>query len=834
MKCINCREEYDEELFEICPYCLTPRQESVKDVEENKSNNSYDNDMNEEEQNSTEELVEEEVAQVNCEFENNEVEQNDVQVKCSENSVVKHDIDEHKLLGNIHKSLELGSVAILMLFGFTHPTIVKLNNQKIVTLNDLNGLSKGRLESILGSNATEKILLLKNKFQISATDLLDDVLVEQSSSTSFQKVLMRAQGATLQEVADQFNVSREDIRQKESKLLKKITPLVKVVINEIVKGKKYITRQEVEDIYDNDDHDKILVAWMKKGGFYEYLDFAELFISSEKTKKFHELRIWNSISNIIGNGINLYDNLECIDETLRKLDYEFLDLNDILSLLKKYGCYFYGDYVYLTKQSYGLLCAKIVKTEFPQGIKLPGEDLQKLRKFATQYYGDIELPDKDRALIARVTNFLVLRDRGVYIAEENIMIEMDLLETIKDYIDESEDGIIYYSELYSNFSGMLGILSSIDNYNYLHGVLKLYYPDRYIYTRDFLQKEGTNLKEEHWNDKLESYMASKNEPVAKNEIKKELPGITDIVLTTATTASEKIFMWDYNTYYSLEKLQYTSDDIGYLKRTIESIMEKYKGYCNDRLLFEQVNCDRKDFLNKNNIILPKTLYYFCLKVMSDIFDFRNPHIINKDLKVGHTMKDIVLYLLDDPKMLLYSDFAKLTADLKWSKVTASFVFNDLLNSYMRISGDEYLKHDDIVIDEADIQQIENAIEKEIKYGFFAFSTFDQWETLPDLGYEWNPYLLDSIIDLYSLKYRIITPESKDRRYEKGVAVKKESHMKEYVDVVINMLTEMGISRISEKDLMSLMIINNLISNRIIPREIYMSKKLKYKDEIFSL
>ena len=79
----------------------------------------------------------------------------------------------------------------------------------------------------------------------------------------------------------------------------------------------------------------------------------------------------------------------------------------------------------------------------------------------------------------------MLCGRGEAIAIENIHVDLSVIEQIIEYIEVSRETVIYYMELFARFEGILRLTSNIDNYNFLHGILKLYYPDEYDYSEYF-------------------------------------------------------------------------------------------------------------------------------------------------------------------------------------------------------------------------------------------------------------------------------------------------------------------------------------------------------------
>lgn len=90
-----------------------------------------------------------------------------------------------------------------------------------------------------------------------------------------------------------------------------------------------------------------------------------------------------------------------------------------------------------------------------------------------------------------LAEYLVLSGRGIATAKQNVHIEMPALDEIKNYIDNSQKSRIGYAEIFSIFEEKLRMYSNIDNYNFLHGVIKLYFSDEYDFpSRDYLRKKS--------------------------------------------------------------------------------------------------------------------------------------------------------------------------------------------------------------------------------------------------------------------------------------------------------------------------------------------------------
>lgn len=87
---------------------------------------------------------------------------------------------------------------------------------------------------------------------------------------------------------------------------------------------------------------------------------------------------------------------------------------------------------------------KLEAKEFPNGIKLyESEDLDTLRNLVKKRYGNLGIPDNNRAFTSRLTEYLVLCGRGMFTAVENINIEIETIEKIKKFIDERKESVVF-------------------------------------------------------------------------------------------------------------------------------------------------------------------------------------------------------------------------------------------------------------------------------------------------------------------------------------------------------------------------------------------------------
>lgn len=750
-----------------------------------------------------------------------------------QNKKCKDDLSK-VIFSNINRELYELPIQIFTAFGISARTVNLIITNGIMCLGELRSLSRDRLVKVIGTRNIESFEILNETLSLSLRELFGIVLTRLDNTEEYDIFLKRSSGLTLQEIADQKGVTRERIRQVAKKLNQKICPFVSAIVKELLQQKGYITVSELLDMYNNDDYNKIIIYSCKQDEELEYLDFADIFVSQRKDGKTTEQEILGVAIEFINEGIDLYENLEELETVMQENGFSYIECGEFINLIQKYGYKLYRDYAIKGTQSYGFLCEKIIAKEFPNGIKIhEGNDLDKLCELAKKQYGDIGVPESNRALSARLSDYLVLSGRGAVTAKENIYIELSVLEEIKEYIDQSDIANIYYTELFARFEGLLNMTSNVDNYNFLHGVLMLYYPDEYVYSRDFLTKCDKVSTLIELNERIKIFIIDKGIPVHKNQLRMEFSGVSDAMLFRAITEDQELFQWENNYYTTSRLMRINEDSKVAIHDIIINIMNENYGYCSDALLYDMVKFKENDFLVQNKIESSCNLFYTCQYMYESEFDFRRPHIGKKGLLSEVSTKNVALLMLENGDEISYKRYIEIAEHFKWSAVTAGAVFCEIEKDYIRVSSDSYVKKEKCIVLEAELNKIENVISCCINQGLISIMNFDLWHELPDIGYEWNPFLLHKLLDNFSERYKIIETRMVDRRYERGIVIDATLDLKDYSDVVGHFLKKNNIYEISENGLLSLLVINGL-AYKVIPKEIYNSEAIRYENETFIL
>lgn len=720
-------------------------------------------------------------------------------------------------------------------FDYSSKAIHVFFDAEITTLRALQEIGfEGAVKLIGRQKGTELCDVLK-QFSVPLHQIGENILNECAQDRNFDIYIQRSSGDSLQAVADCFGLTRERIRQICAKFERKILPIMQAIAEQILtqNGTDYFTEEQILDVFDNDNYDKVIVAALKNCSEYVYLDFSSAFVRKNAFPN-AEADLQKLAEEIVGDGINLFEKLEEIEQTLSACGYEFVSEDGFLNLLIKHNYKFYGDYVLKTKKSYGLLGAEIVAEEFPDGIQINNDaEISQLRKALEEKYGHLDTPESNRSFITRVSVFLVQRGRSQYISPKNIVIDDSVLRDIKEYIDSLPMQDVYYNHIFAEYEGILMMTSNIDNPGFLHGVLAWKYPDEYAYNRDYLRKrdaaETASLAEQ-----IRAVIVEAGRAVSKKQIFEHFPGLTDAMFNNAFYSSPCLVQWEYGVYNCSDNFSISEDEKAIFRNAIEELLSANNGYCSQEMLHKQAISALPEVCTKNRITTSQNTFYFASLLFDGEFDFSRPHLASKDRFTDLDVKTIAIELLGQPDVLYADKFFALAKKYDWSDVTAGFVFSNIEKEYIRLSKNEYQLSNSFVLSPEDLEYVADLLSWSASESWYLpLQKFSDSEEITPSGLHINEFAVKSIIEKYSLGWHTVTPQSKDRRYEKGILVRNDRNITAYDQLVAEVVSEAGIQTLTASRMLSFLQIHQL-TYKTIPKELELSEYFTVSDDQFTV
>ena len=727
----------------------------------------------------------------------------------------------------IHSSNEFLQISVLRRFGVPSGATGRLSEIGIRTFADIKREPKSKIAQVLGIQNYTKLEEALKQFEIPLVDIVGEYLKTFEQNKEFDIYVRRAEGDTLQEIGEAYNLTRERVRQHCSKFERAVMPMILALAQglEDANSDHYIKEEQVLSVFDNDDYDKIFVFTLRNASSYDFV--GGIFFNKEHYPR-AEYDLIGIVSDIVGDGISLFDEIEKIESALDSSGYGFINADDFLNIVIEFNYCFYGDYIVKNKKSYAFLCAQLVEECFPDGIKYEDEDMNRLRTLAKERFGDLDLPDNDRSLWTRLCTHLVQRGRATYISPKKVFVEKDLMAEMKAYVDSSPLNEIFFKDIYAEFEGVLMMTTNIDNASFLHGVFAYYYPHEYIYSRDSLSKRDAE-ETQTMASRIREVLLEAGHPLRKDEIMSHFPGLAESVLFNAIIHSEDIMQWEYNYYNCMGNIKRSESSEQTLKITLEVLLSENQGYCSESMLYESTKDKLRDYFDENKICNAQNLFYLTYMLFDGEFSFRRPHIASVGRFKSLNVKDILIELLGSPDRLYYDGFMELTTKLMIPVVTAGMVFTEIEKEYIRISQNEYLRRYCVSFDTSDIEIIKGLVESyAVDEWYLPLQKFAECEERLPNRLEINEFVMEPIATELNLGWHVVQPQIKDRRYQKGIMVRNDSSIMTYDALVASVLLSKGISELSEAQLLSFMQIHQL-AGKVIPKELFSSSHFEVDD-----
>lgn len=372
-----------------------------------------------------------------------------------------------------------------------------------------------------------------NTFKIS--DISEFIFNRLNLSDKEKEIMICRNIMTLEETGNKFGLTRERIRQLESKICDKIS-------NELVELPfKKIIDNEIYYYEDCSESEKLLL----------YIDsvLEQFYTKIKKDNKllFIKSSIINDISNMLEEK-NIFMKQNGYVEYSYSCNYEVLDIALEYLQLKRYGNNIFNN---INKGQ----MVRFALNKIDRPVKIYNEDDRKLI-IDTVYQLFGELLDDSRGLEALIEKNCVRIDAGTYALEDSIIpLTSDIFNKIVEYVKDNV--IINARDLFVPFGEIL-LEHNLLNENILYRYLKENLSD-ILYFNGVSGVISSNPDDSNWGTVIIKYIKEKGKPISKAEIVGKYP-ITTAVYDNLSINCNDIIKWGKSELF-LKSLIYFPDDV---------------------------------------------------------------------------------------------------------------------------------------------------------------------------------------------------------------------------------------------------------------------------------
>ncbi|MDR2095711.1 MAG: hypothetical protein LBP76_09380 [Treponema sp.] len=616
--------------------------------------------------------------------------------------------------------------------------------ESIHTINDVSSL----FESLcLDDEMTEDFLLILDILALDLKKYINGLIKKMFSKQKYDRVLKvlqkRIKGDTLQKISNEMGLTRERIRQIENKggklLLKHLNGFninIFAFINIDYNCKDIITINEMDEYLNGIENLDLFMYILKTKRIWDSYSF------NKRLNIFYNERVITDIDAVSNRIAVLSDIIEedKKDDILLQISREN-NFSLKLIMIEFSSIYRHSGKVYVKgKLSLARIYDYILEKYYPAGIKLfKDSTIEQFKKRITEIFGANNFSESNRAIYAKIPNQAVLCDRGMYIHPKYIVINRELIEEIDTFIAASHRKVISFNELFETFKQKLFVSSNIKNRYFLQGALNFYLGKKYFLARDTISKEN----DADFTDEIESYIRTRGE-VYKAEVFAEFNGISQIVFSMRTKYNKNIIYLGNGLYMHADRLKLEKNDYQ-MKHTIAECVKKNP--VSSRKMLELFRKAFPQFLTRNNIETHEKLFGILKFMFNDDFCFSRPYIAK--LGVDEISNKTVIHeYLQSYNSITIPELVELCEEHQLKYFSIRNLIKNLNDEFLRINSDTLVRVGTEIDENIIVETEKLLLEKIDKQGFLVASKIDDYILFPKTKFEWNPFLLRSIVEKY--------------------------------------------------------------------------------------
>lgn len=574
-------------------------------------------------------------------------------------------------------------------------------------------------------------------------------------------IYARLQGDTLAAIGERFGVTRERIRQIEAKYIKMFHYFFYLqgggrinLLRAFSAHKSYMLRDEVQALVGEYYELFIFLLDEVEGDEILFANDLNVILFEDGIKRYQEIQDYaaNLPDTYSKSDLEQFINELTIQNKERDIDFsEEIIKNLLLQDYTLTGTIYARSAIPLGKRY-----EMILRDFFPNGIHIYDDvSLQKFREAYIQTFGDDKLPKEKHPIASRVSSVAILYDKGTYIAKYSPLISEALLADICEYIDSSEKEIFLTNTIFYCFEERLKA-EGINNKYHLQGVLRESVGNKYYFSRDYVSKskEISSLY-----GAVVSYIRDVGKAVPKEEIYAEFPAIPQIVLSIA--CQDKDIISCFGKYLHRNILSQHEEEIEQLRVVLrDSVSDGAIHSCDD--IMSGLNLMHPELLQTLGIDCKFTLFSIIKALFEDEFSLSRPFIAQKGITIGSQNDRLRAFLgeQDETDVADFIDFARDNSLNVWNILRQ---INELNDEYFLKDKSTIIKIELTGLSKYNAEYVDDFLE-DILNGeeFIVGNRIRSFSLLPKIKVPWNAWLLYSVINKWSTKYKVLTTESQFR------------------------------------------------------------------------
>lgn len=598
-------------------------------------------------------------------------------------------------------------------------------------------------------------LLLKKFFKWCTFNLSAEIktLFEDmySNERMHQVIVKRAQKQTLEQIGVELGVTRERVRQIEVKAKRKFSHLHSRIriISKIAaerNGDPILTPSEIKSYCGTYTEELLFLLKSYESANYTYDQQLDVFIIGDDSLQERVQRYLDTLPAIVkSNQLSHILNIASEDEDIpaEMLEKAFLEVYRLT-----------GEVYHRHRLSLAQIYENILDSHYPNGIRAyDPTEIKHFRDLIAAEYGNVSLPENDRAITARITSICILCGRGVYKPKKKQYIPKELANRIHNYIVDNENAIFLTNTLYNIFEEDL-IANGVENKYYLQGILHELFSDEFLFRRDYISKDP-NITSVY--SAISDYIQKSQYPVSKAEIQQAFPGITEIVLNFAI--NENRILNYFGEYLHASKLNISNSEKEYLYNFIKMKISDGDAH-HIKEFYEIIQKEKPEIFFRNAAMFPFSAFSILEYLFSDSFQFSRPYIALNGVDIGSPAERLhdLIYSED---VFAVNDISEFARENHFQIQSILDFINDCNDQFLLVNETTMMKINEIGVTEEIAHYIDSILDDEVKETMPIYQ-LSSWVNFPKINVQWSDWLIYSVLNKWGEKVVVSTSSNQFR------------------------------------------------------------------------
>lgn len=556
--------------------------------------------------------------------------------------------------------------------------------------------------------------------------LFSKLYINERSRTVIQA---RAAGQTLEQAGNLLGVTRERVRQIEMKVKRTFSRLhsrVRIVSKIAAErdGDTILTATEIAHYCDNDSDELLYLLQSYEGTNYTYDKQLGVFVLGDDSLHDRVDAYLETLPNVVND--EQFEKYAAAAEDEEDIPKEMFE-KAFLESYRRTGAVYHR-----SRLSLAVIYQDIMSKYYPDGMHVyDSVELNQFCKYVVNEYGDVHIPENDRALPGRLSSICILCGRGRYRLKKEQYMPKKLVDKIYDYIKSENSPIYLTGSIFHIFEDEL-IAAGIDNRYYLQGVMHEIFADKLTFRRDYISTDDsvTSLY-----SAIVDFIKKSTYPVSKTQIQTAFPGITDIVITLSVDDPEILNY--FGEYLHASRIFISDIERKYLRSVIEKILSDGAAH-HVKDFYEVINGEKPEVFKRNAAMYPFSAYSILEYLFRNDFQFLGPYIANNGVEIGRPRERLheLIYSSESITIADIREFAKENRFQIQSMIEYANMCND---EYLLIDRDTLMRIENIGITAEDAEKIDRIIAQNI-VKIIPIVQLDVWGSLPSLNVPWTEWL----------------------------------------------------------------------------------------------